>query len=141
MSYHESILEIYKVEHEKYEKTRGIQWKMNISVWTIIAATIYAQSNNTLHILKDLKPNQIFVAYVVLVAVHLFFLCKIQSSLNRSLERMNKMVIHVTENKGENFNWKKAIDGIPWLEGWDWVALQGCITFMLVFILINLKTV
>jgi hypothetical protein len=37
----EEAMVVYQTENERFEKTRSVQWKVTISVWTVIAATIY----------------------------------------------------------------------------------------------------
>jgi len=39
----EYLLEIYKIESEKYSKTREVHWKFNIAFWTVLIVAIYAQ--------------------------------------------------------------------------------------------------
>jgi hypothetical protein len=44
----EYLKEIYKVESEKYNRTRDIHWKMNIGIWTLLVVAIYAKSDGHL---------------------------------------------------------------------------------------------
>jgi len=43
----EEAIEIYKVQHSKFQKSQDLQWKFNIAMWTLIAAGIYFVGNRT----------------------------------------------------------------------------------------------
>ena len=87
--YKSYLVEIYKVESEKYNKTRDIQWRMNIAVWTVIILAFYAKDKHDI----NLSGNQ-FIALVlaaVCLLLHLFFIIGIHTSLNNSLARMHNI--------------------------------------------------
>lgn len=90
MDYKDRALEIYKTEAEKYKHTRDIEWKMNIAVWTVVAASVYAKYQNpaffsTWHLCGYLIVGLFYVA------IHIGFIVGIQKSLGRSLDRMHNI--------------------------------------------------
>ena len=49
MSYEENLTEIYKAEAEKYNYPRGIHWKMNVAIWTLLAFAITLKATPERH--------------------------------------------------------------------------------------------
>src|SRR4030095_14916216 len=84
----EHLLEIYKTEAEKYNKTRDIHWKLNIAIWTVLIVAIYGKMKEEIDALPYLYECVIGIAFI---GLHFFFIYNIHGSLNRSLNRMHDM--------------------------------------------------
>ncbi len=129
------LIEIYKVEAEKYNKTRDIHWKMNIAIWTLLVIAIYAKSQGKLPL--DMCVN--IVASLVYLVMHGFFVIEIHGSLYRSLTRMHNMASSLLEeNENVNHKWTDFDKKIYMRTGW-WEYLQLGITIFLLVIYIIMK--
>ena len=138
MDYHKNLLEIYKVESDKYNKTRDIQWKMNIAIWTVIIVAIYAQSENKLSFSNQNCVMKIII-YLTPFLIHLSFVHFIHGSLTRSLRRMHNAANLLLDNTLPNSKWmdlnKSVKDKYQY-----WQYLQLLITiFLLVIFYISSK--
>jgi hypothetical protein len=127
------LLEIYKVEAEKYNKTREIHWKMNISLWTVLIVAIYAKSQNQFTFSK-LPICLEMLIYLLFLVIHFVFIFKIHGSLNRSLARMNDMASYLLKEKDEiEYKWNDLGKNAP-QENNYWEFLQLGITLFLILI-------
>lgn len=128
----ELYIEVYKVEASKYDSTRNIQWKMNISIWTVIIVGIYAKSQNQLN-----YPEYInIIASLVYLVIHSMFVFFIQKSLSRSLTRMERMAKHMLKDK--TLTWAEIDEGLK-RKNRRWEYLQIFVTafLLLIFIFTN----
>jgi hypothetical protein len=131
----DNLKEIYKVEAEKYNKTRDIQWKMNLAFWTLLIVAIYAKTKHELRIPISAEIS----AGVLFIVFHLLFVLHIHGSLERSLNRMHNMANfllgnEVVPNKSlEYFEIKKISLSL------GWHILQIAITTGLVIMFIFLN--
>src|SRR5688572_853287 len=94
------LLEIYKIEAEKYNKTRDIQWRLNIAIWTVLIVAIYAKSQSAFNFNNWSIPIQVTIG-IVYLAVHAAFIFNIHGSMNRSLARMHNMASYIMEESEE----------------------------------------
>ena len=142
MPYKEALLEIYKIEYSKYEKTRGIQWKMNIAIWTLISALAYATAKGDIGALKNHLPWCITIIAGLLSAciciVHAIFLSRIQLSLNNSMTRLENIASYLCNKslledsaKEERLLWESIEEGTK-IKMKGWVFLQTFVSVILV---------
>jgi hypothetical protein len=87
----EHLIEIYKVEAEKYNKTRDIQWKMNVAFWTVLIVGIYSKSKEGFKLQEELYVGLLYVL------LHLLFVVQIQASLGRSITRLRHCGDYILE--------------------------------------------
>lgn len=127
----EHIQEIYKVEADKYGKTRDIHWRLNIAVWTVIIVAIYAKGNGNLKT-SELPLCLLLCIYFVFVIIHSIFVYKIHRSLFRSLNRMNNMAIYLIENDDPT-TWN-SLEEIKIPNDYYWEFIQVSITVFLILI-------
>ena len=136
MSYQENILEIYKTEYSKYEKTRDIQWKMNIAVWTLLAVfTYYIAKGEVIAI--DFPWWGRLVIGILFCLFHVLFLVRIQTSLGNSLRRLNDIASYISfscDNEETQFIWQSSKP-----KNKQWVFIQVGVTGILVIILTVIK--
>jgi hypothetical protein len=133
MEYNNNLLEIYKIEAEKYNKTREIHWKLNIAIWTVIIVAIYAQSENKLNFSNRSCAVKCLI-YLIPFLIHCAFVCFIQGSLSRSLNRMNNAATILLDEKATKRNWDKLLDKTVADPNKYWHYLQLGITGFLLFI-------
>lgn len=131
------VTEIYKVEADKYSKTREIHWKVNISIWTVLIVAIYAKANGNLG-LSELNNWIEFGLYLLYVFIHTVFVYKMHGSINRSLQRMVNMARYLVDNNTSVTKWedfeRKTIK-----TGNNWEILQVSVTVFLIIILYYIK--
>jgi hypothetical protein len=135
----EHLLEIYKVEAEKYNKTRDIHWKMNIALWSLIVLTIYAK-------LEGKFPSPRFplcmqsLIFGLFAILNIAFIWLIHNSMDNSLRRMRKMAVHIVEHNGGQLKWQDLHKKEGW-EGWStasfyWRLFQIGTTLLLIAVLL-----
>jgi len=119
-------MDIYKGRLEKFKNTQSIQWKMNLSIWTLLTLAIY--NNNIFNNLDTcIKPIILFL----ISGIHLWYCILTQKSLNADkaigddiVEQLNEIqdeqqqIIVTLKKKGNHSNWA-------------WVVLQTAITVIL----------
>ncbi len=129
------LIEIYKTEAEKYNKTRDIHWKMNIAIWTLLIVVIYAKSQNKLPI------GNIYIeiaASFVYLMIHYFFVREIHGSLYRSLTRMHNMASSLLKENEETSKWKDFDKKVSMKTGlWEYLQLGITIFLIIIFLLIK----
>lgn len=134
----EHALEVYKVQHARFEKTREIQWKFNIATWTLLALAIaYVEK------LSAICECLIWVLSMAYIFAHVTFIYKTQENLNLTkaiwcdiLEKLNKVTssqqiieVDVPAIKKEH-KWKRSDS--------YWVFFQLIVTLILITIFIAL---
>ena len=128
------LLEIYKIEAEKYNKTRDIQWRLNIAIWTVLIVAIYAKSQSEFNFNKWPITVQIAIGLIYLV-VHAVFIFNIHGSMNRSLARMHNMASYIMEEKKDvPLKWIDLEFGASKPRGnWEWLQLVISIFLIMIF--------
>lgn len=131
-------LEIYKDRSAKFENTQSIQWKMNLSIWTLLGLAIVA----------ELKFDGNLVWFgVAVILLHAWFCGRIQSSLEsdkdlkkKIIKALNKIDEKKTETNFDSITVKlpKESTGIG-SRHWQWVFIQTSITTLLVIFLVSFK--
>lgn len=125
------LSEIYKVEAEKYSKTRDIHWRVNISIWTVLIVAIYVKFQNGFD-LTTLSHWLRFLIYSFYLIVHAIFIFKMHGSLNRSLARMHDMATYLIEDKNdETIKWMDIGKKAP-KPNYYWEFLQLSISLFLI---------
>ena len=126
------LLEIYKVEADKYNKTRDIHWKMNIAIWSVLIVAIYGKSQFGLTI-SPMRQIVILV-YSLVTSVQISFIILIHGSLHRSLNRMKNMVVFILEKSPQEIIKWREMEKITFKKSIFWESWQVAITILLIFI-------
>jgi len=130
------LLEIYKVEADKYNKTRDIQWKINIAIWTVLVVMMYAKLEQKI---KNIPPFIQGIIFFIFAFAHFIFIRKIHGSLDRSLTRMHNMASHLLEqDENVEVKWKDFEKEIKNKKG-TWEYWQLGITGFLIWIFFALE--
>lgn len=82
----QEALEIYKLQHSRFQKSQELQWKFNIAMWTFIAASIYFVDNR-----KHLPHHTLFNDSNVVILIILWGL------LHRQFVRLNQRALGVSK--------------------------------------------
>ncbi|HLY71059.1 MAG TPA: hypothetical protein VKR53_15105 [Puia sp.] len=128
------LIEIYKVEAEKYNKTRDIHWKMNIAMWTLLIVALYAKMKGEIKSLPI--PCEICMC-LLFVFLHIVFIGFIHGSLNRSLTRMKNMSNYLIRDDNvpiQNFD---SFDSPRATVNSGWEFLQAAIGAILLAIYVS----
>ena len=129
-------LEIYKVRSEKFRNTQLIQWRMNISIWTLLVLAIFYKSDVAL---DDCNWRCIGltcvseIASVILIIIHGFYSKKTQESLNYD-KTLNNEILENLNNEVTSITIDYKIK--PSTSYW-WVVLQTSVTAILAIIFIS----
>jgi hypothetical protein len=130
------LVEIYKVEAEKYNKTRDIHWKINIAIWTVLVLAIYTVSQNKVLIKSVYFEVMAALFYLI---IHFLFVREIHGSLKRSLTRMHNIASELLDEKKEpKITWQGFSEKIPMDTG-IWEYLQLVMTVFLIGIYFLIK--
>jgi hypothetical protein len=91
------LLEAFKTERVRFEKTREIQWKFNLAIWTLEALGIH-YLNKEMFTCKCL----LVISAIVFIGCHLTFCILMQRGIIASRTLSNQMLD--TLNKPINFS-------------------------------------
>lgn len=125
----DQAVEVYKSQLASFDKTKDIQWKMNIAIWTVII----------LGIVKAEMIGKVFNCYVIVLlsviflGLHILFMGRIQRSLEANkifrgviLEQLNSGVNNIQAKWNDKFS-------LPYT-GKYWIFFQIVSTSVLIFI-------
>jgi hypothetical protein len=71
-----AYLELYKQQMERFHQTREVEWKANISLWTLLAGAVYLAKDHSLGIARCVA----YFAVLLIVALHGWWLFKVHAS-------------------------------------------------------------
>jgi len=127
-------LEYYKQERDRFEKTRGIQWKFGISLWTLIALAITFFGKN--YIKLD-KLSACLLCFLFLCA-HFVFALFVQKGLVAARTRCNNILTALNTSK-EEFVFPDTSRPPPSLTENDkwWIFFQVLATNVLLLVLLS----
>jgi hypothetical protein len=72
----QAYLELYKQQMERFHQTQEVEWKANISLWTLLAGAIYLAKDHCLGIPRCIA----YFAVFLIVVLHGCWLRKVHSS-------------------------------------------------------------
>jgi len=127
-------LEYYKQERDRFEKTRGIQWKFAIGLWTLIAFGIAYLDNDKIQL--SITPSSILM--LLLLVSHFLFAYFTQKGLvaarSRCFDILNSLnktnAEYVYPDVGRKPTYLTSDD-------WWWVFFQMLSTNVLLLILLS----
>lgn len=132
--YKEFLVEIYKVESEKYNSTRELHWKINIAVWTVLAASIIIKAQKGFLSIDSCSQILLLFGYA---GMHFLFILYIHASLWRSLTRMHNMATFLLSNQANGLSWTDFSKPVPqpykYWELWQiLITIFLCIVFSVI---------
>ncbi|HKB43873.1 MAG TPA: hypothetical protein VKC90_05780 [Chitinophagaceae bacterium] len=130
------LIEIYKVEAEKYNKTRDIHWKVNLSICTVLVVLIYAKLEGKIRNLPLFFQGFVLLSFI---GLHIIFIRNIHQSLSRSLTRLHNIAAHLLEqDENAKMKWVDFNKKTPYGKyGWEYWQLGITIFLIAIFYLIN----
>ena len=137
----EEAMEVYKAERLHFDKTREIQWKFNIALWTLISLGITLSQDTK----KYIDPSIAVIMSVVFVLTHFLFALLTQSSLDSNkvvwthvINQLNSKSEFVSIDVISAINKaKKDGDRGDSLKSISWVFFQSLATAALLSIFIS----
>jgi|GEM_PF-4051768 len=119
------VMEIYKDRASKFQNTQSIQWKMNLSIWTLLVLAIFRKEN-----LKLPECTTILILSM-LVGVHLWYCVKTQRSLDFDKKVNNDIIKQLNDIEAPDGLKVKLNSG---KSTWPWVLLQVVVTIILAMV-------
>lgn len=120
------LVQMIAVLVEKRDRTRDIQWKVNIGLWGLLVAALYAGLTSE-HL--DRLPSWTTCLMLFFLPLHLTWALIVQNSLRREgaeIDRLKRLVL--SEDKSD----AGADFGAGWIESALWVLIQVSVTTLLV---------
>src|ERR1043165_4020810 len=140
----EEAMEVYKDRSAKFKNTQGLQWKMNLSIWTLLALAI--RFKNQMHF-SDCVDNwftwqcgsEILIG-AFLIFIHVWYCYKIQRSLESDKAVNDEITIQLNQTI-DQMNVQVNLRQRPVrYRPWHWIIIQGGITLVLAVIFLLSQT-
>ena len=123
------LIEVYKAEREQFNRTRELQWKINISFWTLLVLGI-----NYSYKIRIMSMDWILILMIFLFITYIVFVIFIQRSLDTNKKIWGDAFDLNAELNDKKLKHKNLVTTNKW--GFNpWVVLQSSITVVLLNIL------
>jgi membrane protein YdbS with pleckstrin-like domain len=130
------LIEVYKAEREQFNRTRELQWKINISFWTLLVLGI----GNCEKFACELKGWSILISLLLLI-VYVIFVSSTQHSLNEN-KRYWQKAFDFRNTLSTSFCYKDILIRRSKPQKFKeflhnrikWISLQTTITIMLLLV-------
>lgn len=109
------------MDFEHFKQTREIQWKVNIALWTLFSLLMY--SGYSVERDEPLSLRTVLPPVLLWTGLHVWWLCRIQDSLDRSKQGWRGPEEGACKKLGRD--WKSWIP-----RSWQWIVIQGAVTLV-----------
>ena len=138
----DEAVNLTKVTRERFEKTREIQWKMNVAKWTLMAAAIYLFAKEPS--IRFSRGCPLIFFAVIFGVTHLLFIYMTQLSLETSKRIEEYIFTKLNEQNSSLSQFEIDIKKITsfWLisfPGWVWLLFQMASTSLLLVIFVHIN--
>lgn len=137
------LIELYRMQMDHFEKTRNIEFKVNIALWTLIV--LVGQFSYGKIILSECCSLIVYIGIsCIIIVAHLYWMELIQASQDRDLgfRRIYRSIIHnvLKSTKDGNQNNKDLLQELSELSldklkstecAYRWIFCEVGITFIL----------
>ncbi len=134
----QEAMDVYKDRSSKFRNTQSIQWKMNLSIWTLLVLAIFHKTKMNLPTINDncLTWGFLFEIVVALfvIFVHGYFCYKIQKSLNDDKAVMDQIAAELNKGVNEKADVPVDLKAKSNTSPWSWIFIQNSITSVLALI-------
>lgn len=134
----QEAMDIYKDRSSKFRNTQSIQWKMNISIWTLLVLAIYYKSELHLPTINSSCLTWSFffeiVASLFIILIHGYFCYKVQKSLNNDKAVLNEIVNHLNKDVNKKADIPVDYKAKSTISPWPWISIQVSVTSVLALI-------
>ena len=130
------LLEYFKAERKRGEKTRDIQWKFNIAFWGLLALGVHFFDSKNIGNCKCL----IYICMGLFFVAHFLFVFLSQRGIAASRKLSDQMLDAMDKSNDKEFVYfsLRRIKGAPIGKyGWLWVLFQvlGTIILLIIFLI------
>jgi len=138
----DEAVNITKATRERFEKTREIQWKMNVAIWTLIVAAIYLFAKEPS---IRFSQNWLVITFTIIFGfTHLIFIYMTQRSLETSKRIEEYIYKKLNEENSSLTQFEvdiKKITNFCWISrpGWFWLVFQMASTILLLRMFIHVN--
>ena len=132
------LIEVYNAEREQFNKTRELQWKINIAFWSLLVLGIKYSDE----IFVNSKGESI-IFFIILLVSYIVYVCGIQHSLNENKKfwqgafNSRFRTVHIHNHRAISDKNDKEDTNKIFIRSLMWVALQISITLSLLYILVQ----
>ena len=118
-------MDIFKMRNDKMKNTQSIQWKMNLSIWTLIVVALYS---------AKVKDNFEISNWVILgfSVIHFMYCLLTQITINSDKALMKRIVDELNKPNSEIVVDISLSEKIP-AKSYLWIFLQTAVTVLLSF--------
>ena len=131
-------MEVYKDRSAKFKNTQSLQWKLNLSIWTLLVLAIFNKGKMTLPGCDGTCISQgcgfEIIIGVLLVIFHSYFCYQVQKSLDSDKVANNYIVKQLNANIKPDLNIHVEPSLKPSSVQLSWVIIQSFITLVLVVV-------
>jgi hypothetical protein len=131
----QEALEVYKERGSKFKNTQSIQWRMNLSAWTLLVLAIHYKAD--LVSTSCDWPCVYFpdLAITLIPIIHFVYCVMTQSSLAFDKAASTHLLDQLNDTTNETITFKtdEISSGIG-LKGCIWIALQSLLTIVLTLV-------
>lgn len=122
-------MDVYKGRLEKFKNTQSIQWKMNLSIWTLLVLAIYYSDN------IKLDACFLFAFLLAICVIHFWYCILTQKSLNSDKAINDDIINQLNKTQDDNQSIIVTYNKGSGRLNLNWVILQGAITVILAIVL------
>lgn len=129
----EEAMDVYKDRSAKFINTQSIQWKMNLSIWTLLSLGVFYKSKIEFPSCEQICSWDCFVVLLIgitAILIHGRFCYKIQKSLD-SDKAVKDMIVAQLNSTIEPINVGVDLTASSNNSPWQWVVIQVSITGLL----------
>ena len=131
------VMEVYKDRSSKFTNTQLIQWRANISIWTLLALAINYKNQINLSTTENSDEWKLLPEIGIglfLLFIHSSFAYKIQKSLEFDKKIKNEIIDQL--NKSTNPNESNFVVDLPKEKNKiaGWIILQVSVTLILIIV-------
>lgn len=133
-------IDIYKEKTAKFKNTQSIQWRMNLSAWTLLVLAIHYKAD--LLVAGCVWPCVNFPNFILgmIPIIHIVYCIMTQSSLEFDKAVSTHILDQLNDSAATNISLRQADirSSIRW-KGFIWIALQSLMTIILLMVFLIAK--
>jgi hypothetical protein len=134
----QEALEVYKERVAKFKNTQSIQWRMNLSVWTLLVLAIHYKTD---FMTSSCDWPCIYfptLAVALIPIIHIVYCIMTQSSLAFDKATMTHLLDQLNDNNATSIDFRPTKSFIDW-RGYIWITLQSMVTIVLLLVYLTGK--
>lgn len=136
----QEALDIYKERVAKFKNTQSIQWRMNLSAWTLLVLAIHYKADLVTTSCDWPCVSFASLAVTLLPIIHFVYCIMTQSSLEFDKATCTHLLDQLNDTTATTITLRKTEirSSIGW-KGCIWITLQSLLTVVLLLIFLTIK--